>query len=202
MTERVPPSVSPSQKIRELLTAGSAGDIRSELLNLAVRMTVEEFLEAETSEAVGRGRYQRNEAGHKQQIFDQRDARPARARQRRREARRNRGTGCRADASAQSRLHGTGVMCIFKQGSKADASYGGIRLARDRWLDRRRMSVVEIVGGRTPTTTSHILSLFLMPRKMQPPEHQSLSGIRTHSPIHAEPIQAASRSVMPRQAVG
>src|SRR5207237_8816137 len=46
-------------KLSELLTHGVAeGDARSELIKLAVRKIVEEALEAEVAEAVGRGYYE------------------------------------------------------------------------------------------------------------------------------------------------
>jgi hypothetical protein len=52
---RIPASERTSQKLDELLTQGVAdGDARAELLKLAVRKIVEEALEAEVAEAVGR----------------------------------------------------------------------------------------------------------------------------------------------------
>ena len=55
---RIPASERTSQKLDELLTQGVAdGDARTELLKLAVRKIVEEALEAEVAEAVGRGYY-------------------------------------------------------------------------------------------------------------------------------------------------
>jgi len=52
-----------SQKLNELLTQGIAeGDARSELIKLAVRKIVEEALEAEVAEAVGRGYYENGAA--------------------------------------------------------------------------------------------------------------------------------------------
>jgi putative transposase len=56
---RIPASERTSQKLNELLTHGVAdGDARAELLKLAVRKIVEETLEAEVSEALGRGYYE------------------------------------------------------------------------------------------------------------------------------------------------
>jgi putative transposase len=56
---RIPASERTSQKLDELLTQGVAdGDARAELLKLAVRKIVEEALEAEVAEAVGRGYYE------------------------------------------------------------------------------------------------------------------------------------------------
>jgi putative transposase len=56
---RIPASERTSQKLDELLTHGVAdGDARAELLKLAVRKIVEEALEAEVAEAVGRGYYE------------------------------------------------------------------------------------------------------------------------------------------------
>ena len=59
METRIPASERTSQKLKELLTQGVAeGDARSELIKLAVRKIVEEVLEAEVAEAVGRGYYE------------------------------------------------------------------------------------------------------------------------------------------------
>jgi transposase-like protein len=59
VASRIPTSERTSQKLRELLTEGVAdGDARAELLKLAVRKIVEEALEAEVAEAVGRGYYE------------------------------------------------------------------------------------------------------------------------------------------------
>jgi putative transposase len=56
---RIPASERTSQKLNQLLTHGVAdGDARAELLKLAVRKIVEEALEAEVSEALGRGYYE------------------------------------------------------------------------------------------------------------------------------------------------
>src|SRR5262249_3520411 len=56
---RIPASERTSQKLKELLTAGvTDGDARAELLKLAVRKIVEEALEAEVSEVLGRGYYE------------------------------------------------------------------------------------------------------------------------------------------------
>ena len=59
MPTRIPASERTSQKLDELLSQGVAdGDARAELLKLAVRKIVEEALEAEVAEAVGRGYYE------------------------------------------------------------------------------------------------------------------------------------------------
>ena len=59
MPTRIPASERTSQKLEELLTQGVAdGDARAELLKLAVRKIVEETLEAEVAEAVGRDYYE------------------------------------------------------------------------------------------------------------------------------------------------
>jgi putative transposase len=56
---RIPASERTSQKLDELLSQGVAdGDARAELLKLAVRKIVEEALEAEVADAVGRGYYE------------------------------------------------------------------------------------------------------------------------------------------------
>lgn len=59
MGKRVPASVQTDQSIRQLLSSGSSGDIRSELIRLGVRRIVEEALEREVGEFLGRGFYQR-----------------------------------------------------------------------------------------------------------------------------------------------
>jgi hypothetical protein len=59
---RIPASERTSQKLNELLTHGVAdGDTRTKLRKLAVRNIVEEALEAEVSEALGRGYYENSE---------------------------------------------------------------------------------------------------------------------------------------------
>src|SRR4029077_7043263 len=56
---RIPASERTSQKLDALLSQGVAdNDARAELLKLAVRKIVEEALEAEVAEAVGRGYYE------------------------------------------------------------------------------------------------------------------------------------------------
>jgi len=60
---RIPASERTSQKLDELLSQGVAdGDARAELLKLAVRKIVEEALEAEVAEAVGREYYENGAA--------------------------------------------------------------------------------------------------------------------------------------------
>jgi len=60
---RIPASQRTSQKLNELLSQGVVeGDARSELIKLAVRKIVEEALEAEVGEAVGRGYYENGAA--------------------------------------------------------------------------------------------------------------------------------------------
>ena len=59
MPTRIPASERTSQKLEALLTRGvTDGDARAELLKLAVRKIVEEALEAEVAEAVGRDYYE------------------------------------------------------------------------------------------------------------------------------------------------
>jgi hypothetical protein len=63
VASRVPASERTSQKLDELLTQGVAeGDARAELIKLAVRKIVEEALEAEVAEAVGRDYYENGAA--------------------------------------------------------------------------------------------------------------------------------------------
>lgn len=63
MGKRVPASARTDQQIRELLDDGSGGDVRSELIRLGVRRIIEEALEREVGEFLGRGFYQRDVAG-------------------------------------------------------------------------------------------------------------------------------------------
>src|SRR5262249_23729800 len=56
---RIPASERTSQKLEELLTQGVADGDTPELLKLAVRKIVEEALEADVAEAVGRGVFTR-----------------------------------------------------------------------------------------------------------------------------------------------
>ncbi len=59
MPTRIPASERTSQKLDELLTQGVAdGDARAELLKLAVRKIVEEALEGEVANALGRDYYE------------------------------------------------------------------------------------------------------------------------------------------------
>src|SRR5262245_35798863 len=73
---RIPASERTSQKLEELLTQGVAdGDARTELLKLAVRKIVEEALEAEVAEAVGREYYENG--GPRRGVPERLSARPA-----------------------------------------------------------------------------------------------------------------------------
>jgi transposase-like protein len=51
--------VQTDQSIRQLLSGGSSGDVRSELIRLGVRRIIEEALEREVGDFLGRGFYQR-----------------------------------------------------------------------------------------------------------------------------------------------
>jgi transposase-like protein len=57
--QRVPASERTRQQIEKLLREGTSGELQAELIRLGVRRLVEEALEAEASEALGRGYYQR-----------------------------------------------------------------------------------------------------------------------------------------------
>jgi len=59
VAKRIPASVQTDQSIRQLLSSGGSGDVRSELIRLGVRRIVEEALEREVSDFLGRGFYQR-----------------------------------------------------------------------------------------------------------------------------------------------
>jgi len=60
---RIPASERTSQQLEELLTQGvTDSDARAELIKLAVRKIVEEALEAEVAEAVGRDYYENGAA--------------------------------------------------------------------------------------------------------------------------------------------
>ena len=63
MAKRLPASVQTDQSIRQLLSDGSGGDVRSELIRLGVRRIVEEALEREVSDFLGRAFYQREAGG-------------------------------------------------------------------------------------------------------------------------------------------
>jgi transposase-like protein len=63
LTTRVPSSERTSQKIRELIQELEEGDGLEELLHLAVRRIIEETLEAEVSDVLGRGHYERRRVG-------------------------------------------------------------------------------------------------------------------------------------------
>ena len=63
MAKRVPASVRTDQSIRELLSGGCSGDVRSELIRLGVRRIIEEALEREVGEFLGRGFYRREGGG-------------------------------------------------------------------------------------------------------------------------------------------
>jgi transposase-like protein len=58
---RVPASKQTGERIDELLAQGSEGDVRSELIRLGVRRIVEEALEAEVEDRLGRGYYGRGD---------------------------------------------------------------------------------------------------------------------------------------------
>lgn len=60
---RVPPSEQTRQRIEELLSSGSGGDLRSDLVRLAIERIVEEALEAKVRDLLGRDHYARREEG-------------------------------------------------------------------------------------------------------------------------------------------
>jgi putative transposase len=63
MAKRIPPSERTSEKIQDVLNNGRyTMDIRSELMRLGLRKLIEEALEAEATDAVGRGYYERTAA--------------------------------------------------------------------------------------------------------------------------------------------
>jgi len=57
MSQRVPPSVRTGQKIRELI-AGGDEDVKSQFIRLAVEQVIEQLLEGEVSDVLGREYYQ------------------------------------------------------------------------------------------------------------------------------------------------
>ena len=59
MAARVPASEHTSQRLRELLLGLGEGDASSQVIRLAVRKIVEEALEAEVRDVLGRGHYER-----------------------------------------------------------------------------------------------------------------------------------------------
>lgn len=60
MADRVPPSVRTGQKIRELIAGGDA-DVKSRFIRLAVEQVIEQLLEAEVSDVLGRDYYEHGE---------------------------------------------------------------------------------------------------------------------------------------------
>lgn len=60
MSQRVPPSVRTGQKIRDLI-AGGDQDVKSQFLRLAVEQVVEQLLEAEVADVLGRDYYEHSE---------------------------------------------------------------------------------------------------------------------------------------------
>ena len=60
-SKRVPASQQTGERIDALLAHGSEGDVRSELIRLGVRRIVEEALEAEVEDRLGRGYYGRGD---------------------------------------------------------------------------------------------------------------------------------------------
>jgi len=67
MAKRVPPSERTSQRIRDLLSSGDEGDVTSRFIQLAVAKVIEELLEAEATDVIGRDYYRhgprRDDAG-------------------------------------------------------------------------------------------------------------------------------------------
>lgn len=59
MSSRLPASERTSQRLRELLSDLPDGEALSEVMKLGMRKIVEEALEAEVSDALGRGCYER-----------------------------------------------------------------------------------------------------------------------------------------------
>jgi mutator family transposase len=54
MPERVPPSKRTKEALRQLFTAGTDGDVKSELVRLSIRQIVEQALEGATRDLLGR----------------------------------------------------------------------------------------------------------------------------------------------------
>jgi len=57
MSKRIPPSERTSQRIADLLAHGGDGDVKSNFIQLAVAKVVEELLEAEVTDVIGRDYY-------------------------------------------------------------------------------------------------------------------------------------------------
>lgn len=75
MAKRVPPSERTSQRIRELLTHGGDGDVKSSFIQLAVAKVIEELLEAEVTDVIGRDYYRHGlRQGDSDVVADGRDA--------------------------------------------------------------------------------------------------------------------------------
>jgi len=61
MSDRVPPSVRTGQKIRELIAGGDA-DVKSQFIRLAVEQVIEQMLESEVTDVLGRDYYRHHDA--------------------------------------------------------------------------------------------------------------------------------------------
>ncbi len=62
---RIPASRRTGERIEELWTGGGDHDVRSDLIRLGVRKLVEEVLEAEVEDRVGRTYYGRGDGEHR-----------------------------------------------------------------------------------------------------------------------------------------
>ena len=63
MSKRVPASERTGQRIRDLLACGSDGDVKSTFIQLATRRVIEELLEAEIADVLGRDYYRHHDDG-------------------------------------------------------------------------------------------------------------------------------------------
>src|SRR5687767_882 len=73
--ERVPPSEKTKAELRALLSQGTAGDVKSELVRLSVRRVVEEAMERVARELLERDYYERREEGSEGYRNGQREGR-------------------------------------------------------------------------------------------------------------------------------
>jgi transposase-like protein len=73
--ERIPPSEKTKAELRGLLSQGTSGDMKSELVRLSVRRVVEEAMEAVARELLDRDYYERRDEGSEGYRNGQREGR-------------------------------------------------------------------------------------------------------------------------------
>jgi hypothetical protein len=66
--ERAPPSEKTKAELRALLSQGTTGDLKSDLVRLSVKRVVEEAMEAAVLELLDRDYYQRRDEGSEEGV--------------------------------------------------------------------------------------------------------------------------------------